>query len=46
MPYRDQSSNLLTSLAWADGILDLPVGPSEFRAGDSVLYRPFSALLA
>jgi hypothetical protein len=23
-PYRDQSSNLLTSLGWADGILDLP----------------------
>jgi molybdopterin molybdotransferase len=45
-PYRDQSSNLLTSLAWADGILDLPVGPSEFEAGDSVVYRPFSALLA
>ena len=46
MPYRDQSSNLLTSLAWADGILDLPVGLSEFRAGDAVIYRPFSALLA
>ena len=45
-PYRDQSSNLLTSLAWADGILDLPVGPAEFRPGDSVIYRPFSALLA
>ena len=45
-PYRDQSSNLLTSLAWADGILDLPVGAAEFKAGDSVLYRPFSALLA
>jgi len=46
MPYRDQSSNLLTSLAWADGILDLPVGPSEFKEGDGVMYRPFSALLA
>ncbi len=46
MPYRDQSSNLLTSLAWADGILDLPVGPSEFKAGDIVMYRPFAALLA
>jgi molybdopterin molybdotransferase len=45
-PYPDQSSNLLTSLSWADGILDLPVGPSEFKAGDSVMYRPFSALLA
>jgi molybdopterin molybdotransferase len=46
VPYRDQSSNLLTSLAWADGILDLPVGASGFKPGDSVLYRPFSALLA
>lgn len=46
VPYRDQSSNLLTSLSWADGILDLPAGPSGFTAGDSVLYRPFSALLA
>jgi molybdopterin molybdotransferase len=46
MLYRDQSSNLLTSLAWADGILDLPVGVSEFKAGDNVMYRPFSALLA
>jgi molybdopterin molybdotransferase len=46
LPYRDQSSNLLTSLAWADGILDLPAGPDEFRPGDSVTYRPFAALLA
>lgn len=44
--YRDQSSNLLTSLSWADGILDLPTGISELRAGDSVIYRPFAALLA
>ncbi len=43
--YRDQSSNLLTSLSWADGILDLPVGVSEFKSGDSVIYRPFAALL-
>jgi molybdopterin molybdotransferase len=46
MPYRDQSSNLLTSLAWADGILDLPVGVSDLKAGESVIYRPFSALLS
>ncbi len=43
--YRDQSSNLLTSLAWADGILDLPAGPSELAAGETVIYRPFAALL-
>jgi molybdopterin molybdotransferase len=46
VPYRDQSSNLLTSLAWADGILDLPIGPSQIEAGESVIYRPFSALLS
>jgi len=45
-PYRDQSSNLLTSLAWADGILDLPAGISGLKFGDSVIYRPFAALLA
>jgi molybdopterin molybdotransferase len=45
-PYHDQSSNLLTSLSWADGILDLPAGPAALQAGDAVLYRPFAALLA
>lgn len=43
-PYRDQSSNLITSLAWADGLLDLPVGKSEYAAGELVTYRPFEAL--
>jgi molybdopterin molybdotransferase len=43
-PYRDQSSNLITSLAWADGILDLPAGRSEYAAGEAVIYRPFEAL--
>jgi molybdopterin molybdotransferase len=46
LPYRDQSSNLLTSLSWADGVLDLPVGPAGFAAGDTVLYRPFGAMPA
>jgi molybdopterin molybdotransferase len=44
--YRDQSSNLLTSLAWADGLLDLPVGSRDLQAGDTVVYRPFGALLS
>ena len=43
--YRDQSSNLISSLAWADGLLDLPAGPSELSAGETVIYRPFAALL-
>lgn len=41
VPYRDQSSNLITSLTCADGLLDLPEGPAEVKAGDSVIYRPF-----
>ncbi len=45
MPYRDQSSNLITSLTWGDGLLDLPAGPGEIAAGESVTYRPFLALL-
>ncbi len=43
--YRDQSSNLLTSLAWADGLLDLPEGIGALGVGDPVVYHPFSALL-
>ncbi len=43
IPYRDQSSNLISSLAWAHGLLDLPAGPAELKAGETVLYRPFAA---
>ncbi len=43
--YRDQSSNLLTSLAWADGLLDLPAGPARFGPGELVTYRSFADLL-
>jgi molybdopterin molybdotransferase len=43
IPYRDQSSNLITSLTWGDGLLDLPEGPAELKAGDSAIYRPFAA---
>lgn len=45
VPYRDQGSNLFTSLTDADGVLDLPTGEAEYRAGDIVLFRPFSGLL-
>jgi molybdopterin molybdotransferase len=43
-PYADQGSNLLTSIAWADGLLDLPVDQTEFKAGDTVIFRPFGGL--
>ena len=45
VPYHDQSSNLFTSLTDADGILDLPTGEAAYKAGDVVLFRPFSGLL-
>jgi molybdopterin molybdotransferase len=44
-PYGDQSSNLLSSLAWADGILDLPVGKALLDEGQRVTFRPFEGLL-
>lgn len=44
--YRDQSSNLLTSLTWADGLLDLSPGDGAFAPGDSVPYRSFDSLAA
>ena len=44
-PFRDQSSNLLTSLSSADGLLDLPAGPGEIPAGTPVLFRPFDGFV-
>jgi len=45
-PYRDQSSNLITSLAQADGLLDLPPGPPALEAGALVTYRAFDSFFA
>jgi molybdopterin molybdotransferase len=42
VPFHDQSSNLLTSLAHRDGVLDLPTGITECPAGSMVSYRPFA----
>ena len=44
LPYRDQSSNLIHSLAAADGLLDLPIGVSRYAAGERVAFRPFTGL--
>lgn len=44
-PYRDQSSNLLSSLSGSDGLIDLPPGRAVIEAGTHVLYRPFAGLL-
>ncbi|MDB5367581.1 MAG: molybdopterin molybdenumtransferase MoeA [Rhodospirillales bacterium] len=42
--YRAQGSNLLTSLAWSDGLCDLPAGRDAFAPGDVVDFLPFSGL--
>ena len=42
--FANQSSGVLTSVAWADGLVDNPPGQS-IRRGDPVQFIPFSALL-
>ncbi|MFM2263003.1 MAG: hypothetical protein RI959_1679, partial [Pseudomonadota bacterium] len=42
--FPNQSSGVLTSMVWADGLLDNPPGQS-IAVGDVVRYLPFSALL-
>jgi molybdopterin molybdotransferase len=44
MLYPNQSSGVLTSLAWADGLLDVAAGASVMN-GDSVRFIPLSELL-
>ncbi|MFG6415239.1 gephyrin-like molybdotransferase Glp [Roseateles sp. DC23W] len=43
--FGNQSSGVLTSAFWADGLLDNPPGQS-FRAGDIVRFIPFAELLS
>jgi molybdopterin molybdotransferase len=42
LPYRDQSSNLLSSLTETDGLLDIPAGQMDLKVGTSVLFRSYS----
>jgi molybdopterin molybdotransferase len=42
--FPNQSSGVLTSAAWGDGLIDCPAGQG-FKKGDMVRYIPFSALL-
>ena len=42
--YRNQSSGVLTSVVWADGLVDLPSGQVVQR-GDTVRLLPLSALI-
>jgi len=43
--FPNQSSGVLTSAVWGDGVVDNPTGQA-IRAGDAVRYLPFSELLA
>jgi molybdopterin molybdotransferase len=43
--FANQSSGVLTSAVWADGLVDNPPGQS-IRAGDRVRYLPLSTLIA
>jgi len=42
--FPNQSSGVLTSASWGDGLIDCPAGQA-FEAGSIVKYIPFSALL-
>jgi molybdopterin molybdotransferase len=43
--YPNQSSGVLTSVAWGDGLVDNPPGQA-IRRGDTVAFLPFTELLA
>lgn len=43
-PYPKQSSGVLSSVAWADGLIDLPAG-GTVAPGDRVLFLPLEGLL-
>lgn len=43
--FPNQSSGVLTSASWGDGLVDCPPGQA-FKTGDMVKYIPFSALLS
>jgi molybdopterin molybdotransferase len=43
--FPNQSSGVLTSTVWADGVIDTPAGHA-FAAGDTVRFIPFDSMLA
>jgi molybdopterin molybdotransferase len=42
--FANQSSGVLTSMVWGDGVIDTPAGEA-FKAGDTVRFIPFASLL-
>ncbi|VTU16286.1 Molybdopterin molybdenumtransferase [Variovorax sp. SRS16] len=43
--FSNQSSGVLTSMVWGDGLIDTPAG-QPFKAGDMVQFIPLAALLS
>ena len=43
--FGNQSSGVLTSAVWGDGVIDTPAG-AAFRRGDTVQFIPFASLLS
>ena len=43
--FANQSSGVLTSMVWGDGVIDAPAG-QPFKAGDTVQFVSFASLLA
>lgn len=43
--FANQSSGVLTSMVWGDGVIDTPAG-QPFKKGDIVQFIPFASLLA
>jgi molybdopterin molybdotransferase len=43
--FPNQSSGVLTSMVWGDGVIDTPAG-QPFKKGDMVRFIPFASLLA
>jgi molybdopterin molybdotransferase len=43
--FANQSSGVLTSMVWGDGVIDTPAG-QPFKAGATVKFIPFASLLA
>jgi molybdopterin molybdotransferase len=41
----NQGSGVMSSVAWAHGLIDVPAGQT-IKAGDTVLYIPFNRLLS
>ncbi|RCK33260.1 molybdopterin biosynthesis protein [Thalassospira xiamenensis] len=46
MPYHSASSGMLSSMVWAEGLIEIAEDCGQVRTGDQVLYLPFGGLQA